>query len=195
MASDDHDAEAYSPYAHRRAWGPTARMQARSRLREAIDEHHGLLEVVKAAAEVVCHELASRTVTVTLLQDDAYRDLVKVGEYSPDEQIDPSELFPAENYPEATERLLAHQAYVSGSPDDDVAREHLQIVPPTLVSGFMGVPIVADGHVRGEIFATRRATEPSFTPDDVEVARDLATELGTHFPELLADHAASHPDW
>ena len=102
---------------------------------------------------------------------------------------------PVDDYPEATERLLAHQAYVSGSATDTIAREHVQIVPPTLVSGFMGVPIVADGQVRGELFATRRATEPSFTEDDVEVARDLATELGMAFPRLLEDYAASHPDW
>ena len=44
-----------------------------------------------------------------------------------------------------------------------------------------------NGEVRGEVFATRRASEPSFTPDDVSVARDLATELGTAFPTLLAE--------
>jgi GAF domain-containing protein len=67
-----------------------------------------------------------------------------------------------------------------------VTEEHLPIAPPERVSGFMGVPIVAAGEVRGEVFATRRATEPSFTSDDVSVARDLATELGTAFPDLLS---------
>jgi len=163
-------------------------MRARARLRDAIDAGSDPAEVVEAAATVICEELGARTVTVTLLQDDCYRDLVKVGDYSAEEAVDPGLRFPATDYPEATARLLAHQAYVSGGSGgsgQDVAREHLQIVPPDRVSGFMGVPIVAAGTVRGEVFATRRACEPSFTADDVSVARDLATELGSAFPALL----------
>jgi GAF domain-containing protein len=158
-------------------------VRARSRLREVIATDADPLKVVEAAASVICEELGARTVTVTLLEDDYYRDLVKVGEYAPEEAVDPAERFPAADYPEATARLMAHQAYVS---DDGrgVTLEHLPIVPPERVSGFMGIPIVAAGEVKGEVFATRRATEPSFTPDDVSVARDLATELGTAFPEL-----------
>ena len=180
------DGRPESSYTHRLGWGPSARMRARSRLREAISEQSDPLSVVEAAATVICEELGARTVTVTLLRDDFYRDLVKVGDYAPEESVDPNDRFPASDYPEATARLLAHEAYVSGSNGHEVTQEHLQIVPPDRVSGFMGVPIVAAGEVRGEVFATRRATEPSFTDDDVSVARDLATELGTSFPDLLA---------
>ena len=175
-------------YTHRLAWGPSARMRARSRLREAIDARSDLLGVVEAAASVIREELSARTVTVTLLQDEYYRDLVKVGEYAPEEAVDPTDRFPASDYPEATARLLAHEAYVSGGSNGaEVVQEHLQLVPPDRVSGFMGVPIVASGEVRGEVFATRKASEPSFTTDDVSVARDLATELGSAFPGLLSD--------
>ena len=184
MSEDGERREAR--YTHRLAWGPSARMRARSRLREAIDETSGLLGVVEAAASVICEELGARTVTVTLLQDDYYRDLVKVGEYDPEEAVDPGDRFPASDYPEATARLMAHEAYVSGGNGQRVAEEHAEIVPATRVSGFMGVPIVAQGEVRGEVFATRKASEPSFTDDDVSVARDLATELGLSFPALLA---------
>lgn len=170
-------------------------MQARARLTEAINAHSGLLDVVEATAIVICGELSARTVTVTLLEDDTYRDIVKVGDYDPAESIDIREQYPAANYPEATARLLAHQAYFSGDPTHDIHHEHLQIVPADLVSGFMGVPIVADGQVRGEVFVTRKATEPPFTPDDVEVARDLATQLGGRFPILLAEHALDNPDF
>jgi GAF domain-containing protein len=163
-------------------------MRARSRLRDAISTKSDLLGVVAAAASVIREELGARTVTVTLLQDDYYRDLVKVGEYAPEEAVDPNDRFPASDYPEATARLLAHEAYVSGTSNGhEVVREHLQIVPPIKVSGFMGVPIVAAGEVRGEVFATRKASEPSFTEDDVSVARDLATELGSAFPDLLSN--------
>jgi len=193
MASTGEDDLSPTPYAHRRAWGPTARVAARTRLTKAISQHDGLLNVAEAAATVVCEELAARTVTVTLLQHDVYRDLVKVGNYSSDEQIDPSESFPASLYPEATARLLAQQAYVSSEQIPDIEREHLQIVPPDVVSAFMGVPIVADGEVRGEIFATRRAGEPPFTNDDVDVARDLATQLGSQFPRLLAQPLDDDP--
>ena len=181
------DGERPDRYAHRLAWGPSARMRARSRLRDAIEGKSGLLPVVEQAATVICEELAARTVTVTLLQGDYYRDLVKVGEYAPEEAVDPNDRFPTSEYPEATARLLAHEAYVSGTNGHKIIQEHQQLVPPTRVSGFMGVPIVAEGEVRGEVFATRRASEPSFTSDDVSVARDLATELGTAFPTLLAE--------
>lgn len=183
----DDDRRPMRGYAHRLAWGPSARMQARSRLREAIRHRTDLTGVVTAAASVICEELGARTVTVTLLQDDYYRDLVKVGDFAPEEAVDPQDRFPASDYPEATARLLAHEAYVSGAGgDDEVTREHLQLVPTGRVNGFMGVPIVAAGEVRGEVFATRRADQPTFTSDDVSVARDLATELGAAFPDLLA---------
>ena len=187
MPSTEDDEPGSTPYAHRRAWGPSARISARIRLTKAIKEHNGLLDVSTAAATVVCEELAARTVTVTLLQHDFYRDLVKVGTFGPDEQIDASETFPASQYPKATARLLAQQAYVSSEQIPDIEQEHLQIVSPNRVSAFMGVPIVADGEVRGEIFATRRAGEPAFTKDDVDVARDFATQLGSQFPRLLAE--------
>ncbi len=193
MASTDEEPGSSTPYTHRRAWGPTARMAARTRLTNAIDAHNGLLTVAEAAANVVREELSARTVTVTLLEKDVYRDLVKVGSYGPDEQIDPSESFPASLYPEATARLLAQQSYVSSEQIPDIEREHLQIVSPDLVSAFMGVPIVAGGEVRGEIFATRRAGEPPFTPDDVDVARDFATQLGSQFPRLLAEPSDEGP--
>ena len=110
MPSTGEDEPGSTPYAHRRAWGPSARISARTRLTKAIKEHNGLLDVSTAAATVVCEELAARTVTVTLLQHDFYRDLVKVGTFGPDEQIDASETFPASQYPKATARLLAQQA-------------------------------------------------------------------------------------
>jgi len=193
MASTNDESSSPTDYSYRRAWGPTARIAARTRLTEAIGQHDGLLPVAEAAANVVCEELSARTVTVTLLQNDIYRDLVKVGSYDSHEQIDPSESFPASLYPEATARLLAQQAYVSSDQIPDIEKEHLQIVSPEVVSAFMGVPIVADGEVRGEIFATRRAGEPPFTNDDVDVARDFATQLGSQFPRLLADPTSEGP--
>ena len=191
---EDGEVTASNPYAHRRAWGPQARVAARSRLTEAIDSHAGLFGVVEASAQVVCAELGARTVTVTLLEDNTYRDLVKVGDYSPEEAIDPTERFSADLYPEATARLLARQNYVSGEAQE-FHSEHIEIVPPNRVSAFMGIPIVAEGEVRGEVFITRKAGEPSFTSDDIEVARDLATQLGVHFPKLLSEQIATDPDW
>ena len=134
------DGERSGRYAHRLAWGPSARMRARSRLRGAIEGKAGLLPVVEAAATVMCEELAARTVTVTLLQDDYYRDLVKVGEYAPEEAVDPDDRFAAAEYPEATARLLAHEAYVSGTNGHKIIQEHMQIVPPTASERFHGRP-------------------------------------------------------
>lgn len=193
MASTGEEEPSSTRYTYRRAWGPTARIAARTRLTEAIAQRDGLLNVAEAAADVICEELSARTVTVTLLQNEVYRDLVKVGSYDPHERIDPTESFPASLYPEATARLLARQAYVSSEQIPHIEREHLQIVSPEVVSAFMGVPIVADGEVRGEVFATRRAGEPPFSDDDVDMARDLATQLGSQFPRLLAEPLEEEP--
>ena len=182
-------------YTYRRAWGPQARMKARAQLQAVIDQEHDLLRLVEAAARVVCEVLTARTVTVTILEDDAYRDLAKVGDLTPRERIVSSNRYPISDYPEATKRLLAQEAYVSTEQQREFQQEHLQIVPPALVSCFMGVPIVADGAVKGELFVTRPAGKPQFTTDDIEVARDLATQFGVQLAPLLAQKYAENPNW
>jgi len=50
---------------------------------------------------------------------------------------------------------------------------------------FLGVPVVAAGEVRGELYLAREADAPVFTNEDVDAARDLATLYGAVLPTLL----------
>jgi len=195
MSSDGDAVEHNAGYTYRQAWGPSARIEARARLQGVMDDDHDLMSLVDAAARVVRELLAARTATVTVLDGEAYRDLVKVGDLEPGEEIVSTERYPMELYPEATARLLARRPYVSTERIDEIEQEHEQLVPPTLVSCFMGVPIVADGAVRGELFVTRVVGAPQFTADDVEVAGDLATQFGVQLGALLAKKHVDDPLW
>ncbi|MEO8330240.1 MAG: GAF domain-containing protein [Candidatus Nanopelagicales bacterium] len=195
MSPNGDQAERAGSYTYRRAWGPQARMDARARLQQVMDEDLDLFGMVEAAARLVCELMTARTVTVTILEGDTYRDLAKVGDLTPGERIVSSASYPVAHYPEATKRLLAQESYVSTEEQREFEQEHLQIVPPTLVSCFMGVPIVADGAVKGELFVTRPSGKPQFTPDDVEVASALGTQFGVRLSTLLAEKYATDPSW
>lgn len=176
------------PYRYRLGWSPTARVAASQQVRAAMESATGLLGVAEAVAEAVLDIMVAKAVTVTLLDEQDFRDLVKVGELLADENRFPKdERYPTSLYPLATEQLLARKGYVSSDTSLDVVAEHSKVALRSNMGSFMGVPVIASGEVMGEIFVTRAQGVPVFLQEDMNVAQDLATPFGTRLPSLMAD--------
>jgi len=179
----------------RQAWGPSARVDATARIRDILEHTRGLLRTCELVAEEIRELVAARSVTISLIENGTYRDLVIVGYLGPNEERLPKNYqYPAKLYPAATELLLAQHAYVS-TQSPKIREEHM-VDDSTVSAGcFMGIPIIAGNEVRGELFATRAKLVPEFTEDDVEIVRDLITQLGVRFPALVADQREQNPLW
>jgi GAF domain-containing protein len=173
-------------YRYRLGWGPAARAHAAQRVRDAIAAHSGLLETSAAVAEEVCELFMADACSITLLDDSGYRDLVNVGRTAPGEERFPSAgPYPAIQFPLATSMLLDGGGYLSSTSASALYQEFQAMWPQHPEGSFLGVPIVAAGVVRGELYLARSATLPVFTNEDVDAARDLATLYGTVLPTLL----------
>jgi len=183
-------------YRFRKGWSGTTRLAASQTLRAAMSAHDGLIAVSEAAAEALMEIFVANAASITLMDRVEYRDLVNVGKLDPDMVRFPEgPRYPTSSYPAATRRLLELEGYISTDTELDVVREYLEQSPYDRPGCFMGVPIVADGEVRGEVFFLRVPDLPSYTAEDLEVAYDLATQFGAQLPALLAAHAELHPDW
>ncbi|HVQ88579.1 MAG TPA: hypothetical protein VMT88_10400 [Actinomycetes bacterium] len=184
------------PYRYQRGWSPAARLWATQTVREVLAEASDLLGASEGFAEVVRECLNARSVSITLIEGDDFRDLVNVGRLAPDQVRFPvDQRYPLSSYPATTERLLSHEGYLSTSSSLEVVREYIAQSPRETVGCFMGLPIAALGEVRGELFAFRDPDVPVFLPADLDIARDLATQFGAQLPDLLQQQAFESPDW
>lgn len=160
-------------------WAATSRLRAANELREALGRHSQLTPVADAGAEFFLQLMTARTVTVTVLMDGVYCDLVIAGELPPGEVRYPADaVFAEELYPESTRLLRERGGYLTSDPQDPVSVEYAVSSVSLGFTSLMGVAIVQAGEVRGEVCLTRGPNQPAFTDDDFSLVRDLATSFG-----------------
>ena len=182
-------------YRYLKGWSPAARVSAATRVRAAIGSHEGLLGVSEAFAEATLDLFVASASSITLLDNRGYRDLVNVGKLDPgDVRFPHDDPYPVVKFPETTQLLLEGGGYLSASNDNEVYREFAAMWPQMPEGCFLGVPVVAAGEVRGELYLAREAGEPVFTDEDVDAARDLATLYGAVLPGLLDQESDATQD-
>ena len=182
------DGAAPGPYRYRMGWGAGARLNAAQRVRAAIASNSGLLDVSAAVAEEIQELFVANACSITLLDERGYRDLVNVGDLHPGDVRFPDDgPYPAIQFPLSTKMLLEGGGYLSASASSALYQEFQAMWPQHPEGSFIGVPIVAAGEVRGELYLARTADVPVFTSEDVDAARDLATLYGAVLPRLLEE--------
>lgn len=178
---------------YHRGWTGAGRSDIIRHLVITIDPFEELSSLAYGAAVSVAEIMAASSAHITLIADDHFCDLVNVGELESHEVTFPvNQCYPLSALPAAAERLLSHRGYLS-TDTLAVVTEYIESLPGEVPACFMGVPIVAQGRVFGELFLCRRAGEPEFTDEDLELAMDLATVVGSRIPGVVAmeDEAAS----
>jgi GAF domain-containing protein len=151
----------------------------------SIDQYEELVPLAHGAAAAVAELMAAASAHVTLIVGDQYCDIVNVGDLMSGQVTYPErQYYPLDSYPAATERLLSHRGYIS-SDELAVVDEYRVQTPYSVPASFMGVPIVAQGQVFGELFLTRSSDQPPFTQEDLELVMDLATVIGGRIPSVI----------
>lgn len=163
----------------------SARSDAIWHLVVSIDRYEELLPLVHGAAAIVVETMAASSAHITLIVDDQYYDLVNVGDLSVGLETFPERHFyPLDAFPSASRCLLTHRGYLS-TDDSEAVREYRAQTMFEVPASFLGVPIVAQGRVFGELFLARSADRPAFTREDLDLAMDLATVIGGRLPIVV----------
>lgn len=161
------------------AWTATATLAASNKLGAALGHEYGLRNLAEAAAETIRDLLAAKAVSIILIGDRGYRELINVGLLEGEEVRYPPEAWrPISEYPKASAALLAGRGYAcSGQFGSEFLREYKRTALASDVGSILGVPIKVADEVRGELFMERGRRVPGFSPGDLAVADMLAGQL------------------
>lgn len=157
-------------------------------VRSAMSDAVGLLSVAEASALSIMHLMSAWEVSITLLDGDAYWDIVEVSVVPTRGTRFPDYRYPLSAYPIGTSRLLAGKGYVSGEAIDEVLIEYEKEWPDVPVGSIMSAPIIALGGVHGEVFLVRDTKTPLFTRDELDIVSECASLLGARLPALVASY-------
>lgn len=173
------------PTRYSRGRSTNARSDAIWHLVVSIDRYEELLPLAHGAAAIVVEAMSAASAHITLIVDDQYCELVNVGDISVGTETFPDQhSYPLARFPWASRCLLRHRGYLS-TEESEVVREYRSQTMFEVPASFLGVPIVAQGRVFGELFLTRKAGRPAFTREDLDLAMDLATVIGGRIPAVV----------
>jgi diguanylate cyclase (GGDEF)-like protein len=159
-----------------------ARLRLRSvaRLARVLAEPRPLLDLLELAGREVRFALGAAAVSLGRLERERghLRVLVNVGQLAPWERERPEhEVYSVVDLPMNVVLVDEVRSYTV-SADDPFADESVRLLLGELGMGScVAAPILLDGAVWGELWATRRLDEPRFEDADREVAEALAAVL------------------
>ncbi|HVQ89054.1 MAG TPA: GAF domain-containing protein [Actinomycetes bacterium] len=178
-------------FRYRKGWSTTARRNAVDRVRVALTKGTDLRTVSESVAETIGDLFTAKACTISLLDARGYRDVVNIGALAPNDKRfpDPDYYYDVERFPLSTQLLMDGSGYLSTTTTSPIYKEYQGMWPQMPAGSFLGVPIIAAGEVRGELYLARGEEAPLFMNDDLEMARDLATQYGSVLPSLLSSES------
>ena len=122
--------------------------------------------------------------------EDAIRVLINVGELSPVEQRLPDdEVYPLSAFPAVRRLVQTGIPYFTAVDDPDAESKSVALLRKLGKESDIGVPVIVDGRVWGEIWATTAPGHPRFHAGDVRLLEGIAAQLAGVIgrAELLSD--------
>jgi diguanylate cyclase (GGDEF)-like protein len=170
---------------------PAVRLQALTDFVGVVSGARGRVDVLRLVAIAAREALDASMVSLSVWDREAslLRTLVNEGELAPGEVASPvEEVYELATRSVASDIVLRGKGYsavVDDLPQDDPVRE-------LLISkgkySCLGVPIIVDGAVWGELWAARTLDLPAFAPADVEFAGLVAGQASAGV--IQAEHVA-----
>jgi transcriptional regulator with GAF, ATPase, and Fis domain len=159
-------------------WTTPLRLGAAAQLHTQLKQVSKPRDIARVGADFFRELLDARLTSVTTLEAGQFTELANVGTLPPPSGWYPKEtVYPESVFPSTTQKLRAG-GYFTDDLDDP---EYLELVgsrdDPAVLS-VMGVPIVVDGQLRGELFTARGLEQRGFDEDDLDASRELAVLLG-----------------
>jgi diguanylate cyclase (GGDEF)-like protein len=160
--------------------GRTGEREALMRIAAATVDAYRLEDVMEQAAEAALEVTGAASLSISKWERDrdAMRTLINVGELGPDEERFPAaELYPLEEHPLVAKLLRDGQPYFTAVDDPDASQPAVEVLTVLGKDSDVGVPIVLDGEVWGEVWATTAAGSRRFDAGDVRFLQAIADRL------------------
>ena len=146
----------------------------------ATADAYRLEDVMEQAAEAALEITGAASLSISRWErdDDAMRTLINVGQLGPHEQRFPiDELYPLAENPVVAKLLRDGEPYRTATDDPDASPAAVAILKELDKESDLGVPILLDGEVWGEVWATTAPGAPRFDDGDVRFLQAIADRL------------------
>jgi diguanylate cyclase (GGDEF)-like protein len=153
---------------------------ALTRVSAAAADAYRLEDVLEQAAEAALEVTGAASLSVSRWERerDAMQTLINVGDIGPGEERFPAdEVYPLADYPIVAELLRDGKPYYSAVDDPRAPSTAVELLRQTGKESELAVPIVLDGRVWGEVWATTANGSPRFDEGDVRFLQAIADRL------------------
>ena len=137
-------------------------------------------DVLELAAEEALVAVGAASLSVSRYEQEGreIRTLINVGELGPGEARFPeNETYSADDYPEVRELLDHHRPYFNDIGDPSCDPGAARLLQHLGKSSDVGVPVIVESKVWGEMWATRRRGEPPFDSADAAFLARIAGQF------------------
>lgn len=155
-----------------------SRLRSLAAMARALGRPHPVPRLIELAAEETRRTLRAASVSVSRVEPDGVtvRTLVNVGDLGPDEVRWPEdEVYPMSEF--AGLDLEAEHAWVWSLDDSDIPEADRELLNRLDKGSSVSTPIVVEGRLWGELYATRHRGERRFDADDIAYLESLRAIL------------------
>jgi diguanylate cyclase (GGDEF)-like protein len=159
---------------------------------KALTRHQPLSAVLETAAENACPALHAATVSISRVyaESNLVRTFINVGDLGPGEERWPdNEVFPFTGEQRLTSAVLDWRSWTSNVFDPDCHPREREALQRLGKGSSLATPILVDGRVWGEFYATRHIGDPPFDEDAVAYAEVLVAILASAVSNTLREAA------
>ncbi len=150
------------------------------RVAAAAADAYRLEDVIEQAAEAALDVIEAASLSISRWErgQEAMRTLINVGSLGPEEERFPAnELYPLADNPLVARLLQEKRPYHTAVDDPDASPSAIELLRKLGKESDLAVPIVVDGHVWGEVWATTQLGTRRFSAGDVRFLEAIAAQL------------------
>ncbi|MGI8994878.1 MAG: diguanylate cyclase domain-containing protein [Nocardioidaceae bacterium] len=156
------------------------RMSSLAAAARALGRSGHLLAMVEIAAEEAARALDAASVSISRLEQGTgtIRTLINVGDLGPHEERWPAnEIYRLDDFAQLRSVVADMKIWTTASDDPGADPEEVRLLKELDKDSSMGAPLVVDGKLWGELYATRRRGTATFSDSDAAYISVLAAIL------------------
>jgi diguanylate cyclase (GGDEF)-like protein len=179
----------------RRADDDTARIQSLAVLARALGRSVRLDQMLELSSEEALKALKASTTSISALRPGtgALHTIINVGELAEHEERWPTdEIYQFDDYPQAQSLVSDLKVWVTRVDDPDADPGELALLHSLGKRSSMAAPLVVDGQLWGEFYASRGYDLEHFSPLDIAYTEALAAILSGALSRAIHFEALEH---